>query len=237
MSRYEERAQSFWASVEGKGYSNFVIVVGLALLELWRRRDCPACCSISNIEVATLIGSNEKTVRRACTELVGLGLCWRQSKRGSLPTYFFDESAVPPELKERPEVKKEKPKVKKPKKVLTGEPSLFSEKAIKAVDKDYESRNGRRKKEFQPPDLQTCIGEFLRQGGTEEDARSFYSYYDSQDWYKANGKNKISRLETAVMNWLMIKRNERRKDNRPGGRLASQEDKLKAELLARYGKI
>lgn len=236
MSRYEDRVQSFWASVERKGYSNFVIVVGLALLELWRRRDCPACCPISNIEVATLIGSNEKTVRRACTELVGLGLCWRQSKRGSLPIYYFDESAVPQVLKEQPqEVKKEKPK--KPKIAKAAEPSLFSEKQQRGMDKANEKLHKRQKKEYQPPDLQTCIGEFLRQGATEDDAKDFFYYYDAQDWFMANGKVKVGRLDSAVTKWLRRKNNERITDNRPAGRLASQEDRLKAELLARYGQI
>lgn len=251
---YEDRIQAFWTDIQGKELSASAIAMGLGLLEIWRRRLFPAFCQISNSEVSNLIGTNEKTVRRVRTELMAKGLCWCSSKKGNVPIYYFDESAVPEELKEQPKEVEEpeplpepqrKPKVKprpKPKKV-EAEPDLWGQNRHtraeqKRVDKANEDIQKQKKKTFEPPTLDECVELFKKKGGSKEDAQLFYDYFNSQDWYKSNGKTRVTNVESAINYWLNSKRNERSTDNNANGSQREERNKrLQEELLARYGKI
>lgn len=251
---YEDRIQAFWTDIQGKELSASAIAMGLGLLEIWRRRSFPAFCPISNSEVSNLIGTNEKTVRRVRTELMAKGLCWCSSKKGNVPIYYFDESAVPEELKEQPKEVEEpeplpepprKPKpVPRPKpKKVEEVPDLWSQTRRtraeqKKTDKANENIKKQKKKEFVPPTLDECVGLFMRKGGTKEDAQLFYDYFNSQDWYKSNGKTRVTNVDSAINYWINRNKDERSTDNRSGSsRLQKQTEELRAELLARYGKI
>lgn len=227
---YEERVQAFWQSVEGKSYTGYELAVGLALIELWRRRGCPKTCAISNVEVAKIIGSNEKTVRRACKKLVDNCIFWRwNEKRTAAPIYCFNKADLP----ERWHLKKEIQKVKV---TMVAQQNLFDQNKktradMKKVDKENENIHKHEDKPFERPTLEECVAEFLKQGSTEEEARLFFSYFDRLDWYTSNGKAKIKRLDSAVNYWLQTsKRYERTTNNRQCG---SAREERNARLQAR----
>lgn len=50
--------------------------------------------------------------------------------------------------------------------------------------------------------LQQCENEFFKQGGTDEDAKAFFTHYDSQGWLKGN-KLPITSLSSQVTNWRL----------------------------------
>jgi hypothetical protein len=232
---YEERVQAFWKSVEGKSYTGYELAVGLALIELWRRRGCPKTCAISNVEVAKIIGSNEKTVRRACKKLVDNCIFWRwNEKRTAAPIYCFNKADFPenwhPKKEERLTTIKIETMAEK-RKNTNG--TFFSDKELQEAERAKAVL-----KPMEPPTLQRCLEEFSKQGGSEEDARAFYLYYSTQGWRKANGNKIYGYLEDIVTSWLLNKKGyERTTNNRQCGKLASQEDALRAELLTRYGQI
>jgi hypothetical protein len=251
---YEDRIQAFWTDIQGKELSASAIAMGLGLLEIWRRRSFPAFCPISNSEVSNLIGTNEKTVRRVRTELMAKGLCWCSSKKGNVPIYYFNESAVPEELKEQPKEVEEpeplqepprKPKAKprlKPKKV-EAEPDLWGQNRHtraeqKRIDKANEDIQKQKKKTFEPPTLDECVELFQRKGGSKEDAQLFYDYFNRQDWYTSNGRNRIRNVESAINYWINSKKNETGREHITGCTNREKRNRdLQEELIARYGKI
>ena len=196
---FEERTAEFWSKAQELQLDCTQIALGLGLLEVWRRNDFPALCAISNEELIKLLGISKNTFITAKKRLIANGLVICQDGNGRRqPIYIFDvgflsevvEAKKPqPKVVEVPAVVKEKPK---PKPV---EPlSLFAPEKPKKVT--------RPKKEYEPPTLEEVKRLFREAGGTDEEAERFYYYYDSQDWYKANGKVRIRRVDSAINSWL-----------------------------------
>lgn len=248
---YEDRIKAFWDMAEEKQLSSLARLLALGMLELWRRRGFTAGCGLSNYELANVIGTNEKTVRRLRTELIDAGFIWCSSKKGSLPVYYFDEEDVPERLKEKAKkVEEQKPLPEelpkpKPRPKPKVEADLWSQSRRtkaeqKKNDKANEDLQKQEKKEFVPPTLSECVGIFLRNGGTRKDAQLFYDYFNSQDWYKSNGKTRVTNVESAINYWLNSKSDERSTDkdnNRAGSQREERNKRLREELLARYGQI
>lgn len=238
---YEERVQEYWKAIEGKGIDGTTIAVGLGLIELWRRHGLQAVCTISTKEVAELLGMTDRNVQKARQRLVGADVgIWLSAGKHRQPQYCFRAEDVPKNWHTKETPKKEKPKVKV---TMVAEQNLFDQNRktradMNKVDKENENIHKHKDKPFERPTLEECVAEFLKQGSTEEEARLFFSYFDRLDWYTSNGKAKIKRLDSAVNYWLQTsKRYERTTNNRQCGKLASQEDALRAELLTRYGQI
>lgn len=244
---YEERIKSFWDMSEEKQLSSLARLLGLGMLELWHRRGIPASCGLSNYELANLIGTNEKTVRRLRTELIDAGFIWCYSKKGKLPVYYFDEVAVPEELKEVKPKKKPKPvEVKpkaRPKMAKENEPTLWEQNKktrseLKKSDKTNESIRAHKDKAFEPPTMEMVVGLFIQKGRTEEEARTFYDYFNRQDWYTSNGRNRIRNVESAINYWINSKKNETGREHIAGCTNREKRNRdLQEELIARYGKI
>lgn len=237
---YEERVQEYWKTIEGKGLDGSTIAVGLGLIELWRRHGLPAVCTISTKEVAELLGMTDRNVQKARQRLVGADVgIWLSAGKHRQPQYCFRAEDVPENWHPKETPKKEIQKIKV---TMVAEQNLFDQNRktradMKKVDKENENIHKQKKKPFVPPTLDACVVEFLKQGSTVEKAKDFFYYYDSQDWYKANGKTRVGRLDSAVTSWLRKKQYEGTTNNKQCGKLASQEDALRAELLTRYGQI
>lgn len=89
---------------------------------------------------------------------------------------------------------------------------------------------GRRK--FVAPTEQECVNEFLKQGGTAVEAAKFFSHYNSQDWYKSNGR-RITNLASAVSNWILNQSNYARHKSDSEIR-AERNRNVEAEILSHY---
>lgn len=237
---YEERVKAFWTVAESKRIKSNERFLMLALLEIWRRKGFPVPCPISNAEIGMLTGWTAKNVWSVKKTFLSSGLCWCKEGNGlRRPVYYFDAELVPDELKA---VKVEKPK-KKPRPRPKAHPkaqeqNLFSAKELGKTDKANEESRKRKKKGFTPPTLKECIAAFVQKGSTEAQARLFFDYFNSQDWYKSNGRTRVTNVDSAINYWI-----NRKKDERIGniGRGVSNREKrnndLKEELLARYGKV
>lgn len=196
---FEERTAEFWSKAQELQLDCTQIALGLGLLEVWRRKDFPALCAISNEELIKLLGISKNTFITAKKRLIANGLVICQDGNGRRqPIYIFDVGL----LSEVVEAKKPQPKVvevpaevkEKPKPKPVEPLSLFAPEKPKKVT--------RPKKEYESPTLEEVKRLFREAGGTDEEAERFYYYYDSQDWYKANGKVRIRRVDSAINSWL-----------------------------------
>lgn len=249
---YEDRIQAFWSAAESKGLKSNQRFLVLALLEIWRRKGFPVPCPISNAEIGLLTGWTAKTVWTVKKDCLS-GFYWCKDGNGQRqPIYYFDEVDVPEELKEVKKVvkmKSEPPKPpkpeprKKPKKVVAEAPDLWSKSRqsradMRKTDKENEKLLAHKDKAFEPPSLDECIGLFLGKGSTKEEAQNFYDYFNSQGWYRSNGKTKIMNVDSAINYWINSKKNERSTDINAGSSHREERNReLQQELLARYGKI
>jgi hypothetical protein len=123
------------------------------------------------------------------------------------------------------------------------EPTLWEQNKrtrseLKKSDKTNESIRAHKDKAFEPPTMEMVVGLFIQKGRTEEEARTFYDYFNRQDWYTSNGRNRIRNVESAINYWINSKKNETGREHIAGCTNREKRNRdLQEELIARYGKI
>ena len=226
---YEERVQEFWSATEALDIDSSQIALGLALLELWRRQGCPVSCAISNDDIARMLHLTVRNVQKARKVFADTHLIWSQQGSGrTKPVYWFDDAAVPDEVKraaaEKPKKKpKPKEKTKPKKKTKVVEPSM-------PLDFGKEKKRSRsRAKDVETPSRDDVLEICRQKGMSEDDATYFFDYYDAQGWVTSSGQ-KIKRVDSMVNRWLM---KQKEKENGSGSNTNSAKRAQRNEEVAR----
>lgn len=217
---YEEKVERFWTLAEQRQMDCNQVALYMALLEIWRRNDYPSFLHVRNETICNLIGiKSVKTLRETRKRLIDNGLIiFEEGNSRKQPIYMLDSGILPAEI-DIPLDFGEPMQVASPpsKKVEHERPRTIQEPDLFNKQK----KPAKPRKEYTPPTMDEVKEVFDKAGSTDEEAEQFYYYYDSQDWYKANGKNRIMRLDSAVNSWL----SRRTKNN--GTEFKSDADKRK----------
>lgn len=232
---YEERVQAFWSATEALDIDSSQIALGLALLELWRRQGCPVSCAISNDDIARMLHLTVRNVQKARKVFADTHLIWSQQGSGrTKPVYWFDDAAVPDEVKravsenpkEKPK-KKPKPKQKPKAKPKVVEPSL-------PLDYGKEKKRPRtRQKEVETPSRDEVLTICRQKGMSEQEATYFFDYYDAQGWVTSSGQ-KIKRVDSMVNRWLMKQKEKENGSNTNSAKRAQRNEEVARDILSHY---
>lgn len=228
---YEERVQAFWSATEALDIDSSQIALGLALLELWRRQGCPVSCAISNDDIARMLHLTVRNVQKARKVFADTHLIWSQQGSGrTKPVYWFDDAAVPDEVKraeaENPK-KKPKPKQKPKAKPKVVEPSL-------PLDYGKEKKRPRpRAKDVETPSRDEVLTICRQKGMSEQEATYFFDYYDAQGWVTSSGQ-KIKRVDSMVNRWLMKQKEKENGSNTNSAKRAQRNEEVARDILSHY---
>ena len=168
-------------------------------------------------------------MREARKQLIDKGLLKFVDGRGrKQPQYMLDIIPMPDELDIpiiEPEVKPP-PKKKKPKKIPP-QGDLFS-------DQKKTKKTSKPRKEYISPTLDEVKDIFRKLGSTDQEAEAFFYYYDSQDWYKANGKNRIIRVDSAINSWISNRYKKHGTDKTESDKRKERNDEVAEDIINRY---
>ena len=230
---YEERVQAFWCATEAMKIDSSQIALGLALLELWRRQGCPVSCAISNEDIARMLHLTVRGVQKIRKPFAGLagglGIYCKSGTGRTKPVYWFDETAVPDEVKQaaKPKPKEEPKKQPKPKKIPKPKPEVVA--PALPLDFGKKKKESPRKKEDVTPSREEVLEICRQKGMSEKDATYFFDYYDAQGWVTSSGQ-KIKRVDSMVNRWLM---KQKEKENGNGSNTNSAKRAKRNEEVAR----
>lgn len=228
---YEDKVERFWQMVEDVQMDCVQIALYLGLIEIWKRNDCPSILSVKNEMLCDLLGTSIRPLREARKQLVDKGLFKFVDGRGrKQPQYMLDIIPMPDELDipiMEPEVKPP-PKKKKPKKKIPPQGDLFSDQKKKA------KKTAKPRKEYISPTLDEVKEIFRKLGSTDQEAEAFFYYYDSQDWYKANGKNRIVRVDSAINSWISNRYKKHGTDKTESDKRKERNDEVAKDIINRY---
>lgn len=231
---YEERVQAFWSATEALDIDSSQIALGLALLELWRRQGCPVSCAISNDDIARLLHLTVRNVQKARKVFADTHLIWSQQGSGrTKPVYWFDDAAVPDEVKQaaKPKPKEEPKKQPKPKKIPKPKPKVV-EPAL-PLDFGRKKNERPRKKEDVTPSREEVLEICRQKGMSEDDATYFFDYYDAQGWVTSSGQ-KIKRVDSMVNRWLMKQKEKENGSNTNSAKRAQRNEEVARDILSHY---
>ncbi len=233
---YEERVQEFWSATEALDIDSYQIALGLALLELWRRQGCPVSCAISNEDIARLSHLSVRGVQKIRKSFESHAerhkIYCKTGTGRTRPVYWFDDAAVPDEVKQAATEKpKEKPK-KKPKPKEKTKPKQKTKVVEPSLPLDFgkeKKRSRSRAKDVETPSRDDVLEICRQKGMSEDDATYFFDYYDAQGWVTSSGQ-KIKRVDSMVNRWLM---KQKEKENGSGSNTNSAKRAQRNEEVAR----
>lgn len=210
---YGDYIEDFWSNANALGLDTGQTAFWFALLTLFGRAGFPDSLPVDNATLCTMLGADERSVRRWRDGLADKGVigCERGAGRKP-PTYIIDRAKIQPrdpkpnaeksvnkgvEDRAKPQPKNEKPKPKprpkrKPKTEQDGQMLIpFKEERQPKVVRQ----------EPPPPTIEEVVRLFAINGRTADEAKEFYYYYDAQGWLTSSGQ-RIKNVDSMVNRWL-----------------------------------